>query len=337
MKTSSLSTLLVFLVTAATSLRACTVPVFRYALDRWPADFYRIEAPAVFEEKWAVHKQLVDVANVTLNFSNVIDTVKVFFPAFDGKERMLPVDVGLEDFAALVNSPVRQEMTRRLVSGESGVFLIVGDPSSEEFGEVKRRLETLLIKLAKALELPEIDPNDPSNYMSAGPPLKIAFSALSVDRNNPAERFLVPQLEFGLAEGVNPPTFVVPVYGRGRALGVIPPDDSFEGVIERVALFLTGPCSCQVKALNPGWDLIISIDWDDAVNNPPERTSILVEDKKSLTNEAPPALHSERSTYDLNNEKPTGQAENLPLIITAVFASALVGFGWIFLRPKTKN
>ncbi|MFT5104551.1 MAG: hypothetical protein ACI9UA_000166, partial [Pseudoalteromonas tetraodonis] len=26
--------------------------------------------------------------------------------------------------------------------------------------------------------------------------------------------------------------------------------------------FLTGACSCQVKAQNPGWDLLLSADWE---------------------------------------------------------------------------
>ena len=35
--------------------------------------------------------------------------------------------------------------------------------------------------------------------------------------------------------------------------------------IEEVTHFLLGSCSCEVKAQNPGWDLLLSVDWDDAL------------------------------------------------------------------------
>jgi len=31
--------------------------------------------------------------------------------------------------------------------------------------------------------------------------------------------------------------------------------------IERVSEFLTGACSCEVKSLNPGFDILIPVDW----------------------------------------------------------------------------
>jgi len=34
-----------------------------------------------------------------------------------------------------------------------------------------------------------------------------------------------------------------------------------EEYIERVAEFLTGACSCEVKSLNPGFDVLIPVDW----------------------------------------------------------------------------
>ena len=30
--------------------------------------------------------------------------------------------------------------------------------------------------------------------------------------------------------------------------------------------FIAGPCSCQVKNLNPGFDLLLSYNWDEAVD-----------------------------------------------------------------------
>jgi len=38
-----------------------------------------------------------------------------------------------------------------------------------------------------------------------------------------------------------------------------------EGFIEDVTHFLLGSCSCEVKAQNPGWDLLLNVDWDEAL------------------------------------------------------------------------
>jgi hypothetical protein len=56
---------------------------------------------------------------------------------------------------------------------------------------------------------------------------------------------------------------VFPVFGRGRALfplvgaGITPKN------IRDAAEFLAGPCSCEVKEQNPGFDLLLKADWRD--------------------------------------------------------------------------
>ena len=55
---------------------------------------------------------------------------------------------------------------------------------------------------------------------------------------------------------------IVPVFGRGRALEVIPAEDLSERLMEDLTLFLSGACSCQVKEQNPGFDLLFSVDWN---------------------------------------------------------------------------
>ena len=52
-----------------------------------------------------------------------------------------------------------------------------------------------------------------------------------------------------------------PIFGRGR---VVPPATGEEiqpEAIREMAEFLTGPCSCEVKEMNPGYDLLLSADW----------------------------------------------------------------------------
>jgi hypothetical protein len=64
---------------------------------------------------------------------------------------------------------------------------------------------------------------------------------------------------------------IFPVFGRGRALlpligaGITPEN------IEDSGSFLVGACSCEVKELNPGFDLLLAADWNGLLfeNGPP--------------------------------------------------------------------
>ena len=55
---------------------------------------------------------------------------------------------------------------------------------------------------------------------------------------------------------------LAPVFGRGRALEVIPAKQVDAGLIEDLTMFLCGACSCQVKERNPGFDLLLSTNWN---------------------------------------------------------------------------
>jgi hypothetical protein len=94
---------------------------------------------------------------------------------------------------------------------------------------------------------------------------------LEIQPGNPDESFL-RELFFGY-HGDDPGTVVVPVFGRGRALEVIPATQLNESLIEGLTVYLCGACSCQVKERNPGFDLLIATDWERELfgDQPPPR------------------------------------------------------------------
>lgn len=71
-----------------------------------------------------------------------------------------------------------------------------------------------------------------------------------------------------LFEGFQPEAFaaglplIVPVFGRGRALEVIPAKQLSESLVTDLTQFLCAACSCQVKEQNPGFDLLLDVDWE---------------------------------------------------------------------------
>jgi hypothetical protein len=144
--------------------------------------------------------------------------------------------------------------------GDAIVWLLLESGDKPRDDQVAELLEAELGKLEKSLVLPELSAADPP--INPDLPLKIAFSTVRVARSDPAERMLVNLLlnwNTNLTASREPMLF--PIFGRGR---VIPPalgDEIRPEAIREMAEFLTGPCSCEVKALNPGYDLLLAANW----------------------------------------------------------------------------
>ena len=115
--------------------------------------------------------------------------------------------------------------------------------------------------------LQKIRPGDEENVLRSDVPLKIGFSVFRISRLDSAEEpFLqmLLNLEDDLGEYADEP-MAFPVFGRGRILEpLIGLGLTYDNVVEHSA-YLTGACSCEVKDQNPGIDLLMSMNWDAAM------------------------------------------------------------------------
>jgi hypothetical protein len=66
-----------------------------------------------------------------------------------------------------------------------------------------------------------------------------------------------------LTEAKEPMLF--PVFGRGRALEAFVGQEINVETVEAAATFLCGACSCTIKGLNPGIDLLFAADWNSVL------------------------------------------------------------------------
>ena len=246
------------LVLPALPAHGCTIPVFRFALDRWAADPLVLELPAGL----AATKQARDLLR-PLRANGQANLVIREVPEEGAEAKLLlpegqppPVWQGpLNEttLAALLDSPARQELARRILQGESVVWLLVdrGDAGAEER---LQHLEGRLRFLEQVAALPPQDPNDPSSQLGPGPELKLDFSLQRVDAGDPREPVFVYMLagpETALAASGQ--SFAAAVFGRGRVLTALPLEELDDQTLEDVSMFLIGRCSCQVKNQNPGW------------------------------------------------------------------------------------
>ena len=295
--------LLATAVVTARESPGCAVPVFRYALERWESDPYRL---TVFHDAaWsadddaraaALVEQVTAGANLELRRVDVtgelgdVDAARwaargdrsvpmvVVQPPLRASSRTgvdalsVPAAWDAAELARLVDSPARAELARRLAGGEVvWVLLESGDRDRDE--AARAVLDRELAVLEATLELPQPDEADAADLGIDPDDLTIRFTSLAVSRHDPAERWLVEMLlavesDLGDEDLAGEP-MVFPVFGRGRALYALIGRGINAQMIRKAAEFLTGACQCTIKADNPGVDLLVRFPWHEHVTITP--------------------------------------------------------------------
>ena len=170
----------------------------------------------------------------------------------------------------ILDSPARRELARRLLSGHSVVWVMVRAdrnveslPESQDFNsKAETALKTGFSWLSTNLELPE-GIGLPGSELHSEIPLLLKFSTLEIDREDLKESFLIKLFSELQPEATRRgEDLIIPVFGRGRALEVIPASVLTSPLVKDLTVFLSGACSCQVKEQNPGFDLLMSVDWN---------------------------------------------------------------------------
>lgn len=311
-------------------VRSCSVPVFRYAIERWKPDPYKgifIYKDKISEKDRALLEQLkrfssnpdyplnllIREVNVTTfpeekltgllqgSVPETLPILAVWYPGQMGEKAPVWTEELTPSFLeALAQSPKRIEMAELLINGDSVVWVFI--PSGNK--EKDTRAESLLKKeLDNAVATYS---KMPYTILSGGSRKKLSygFPILALSRNDSAERAFVEMLmksESDLYEHTDEP-MVFPVFGRGRSLGCLFGEYITEKNIRNASAFLSGACSCEVKELNPGIDLLVAAPWDLVVMNSfvedtplPELTgvmpanTIIGQSESSFTVDAKPA------------------------------------------------
>ena len=289
-------TILFLALSAATAL-ACKVPVFRYALERWNADKYevliihkgdlgsasqalvaKLQSPKSsssvnLEAQLMAADELRDKRLVELWKSHT-DTSQplmvVLFPktANEVPDRVLAVLSLTETHVdRLLHSPLRKQIAERLSGGQTAVWIFV--PSGDESKDtaalkvLNERMTVnqsrLSVPTAQELEI------EPTVLAKNKIPLRIEFSVLTLDRKDERESFLLDALMKSEPDLDASEPMAFPVFGRGRVLYALAGAGIMPETIDTACQFMSGPCSCQVKNQNPGFDLLIDSDWETTV------------------------------------------------------------------------
>lgn len=306
--TVSVSLFVSVLCLAATPSSACSVPVYRYALERWPSDFYRVvvfhKGPLTKSQKALVTDMGPDGISGEKNANLRVQTVdlagkpdaemlKIWKSQQSYKPQLPWMVVRYPDIAryapawsgplsksavaTLIDSPVRREIAKRILGGETAVWLLLesGDKKADDaaFAALQRELPLA----EKSLKLPEIDAQDLTGADAAAEiaKLRVRFSLIRVSRKDPKEKMLVEMLlgsEGGGKDSLRDAQYVnqtmaFPIFGRGRIRYGLVGKGIVKDVIQDTCAYFTGPCKCQIKEglENRGMDLVTAVDWDRMV------------------------------------------------------------------------
>lgn len=287
-------------------LGACTIPVFRYGLDRWPSDPFVLQAPVAAMAREPMASDFAGKDGVRLNLEGqppaagapAEPEARLLFPPHSAEgQELWSGPLTPENFRLLTDSPARAEIGKRIVEGDSGVWVLVESGNAEADEAMAKQLTARMAELEKTEKLPVIDPNDPSSQLAPGPELKIKFSLLRIPRKAPGEQVFLHMLAGpnGFGELPESKPFASLLFGRGRVLGVWNPEKLSDELIDEASRFLLGACSCEAKHLNPGWDVLMRFNWDAELEKVAQRRIAAGELPASAAAAAP--VMPERVTY----------------------------------------
>jgi len=250
--------LVLILFLCATTAFACSVPVFRYALEHWAADPYRVSVPHGVK--------LEGNFKVTVGAAQRIELRQPLTMRND--EVIWSADSTEANARLLVDSPARQQIAERLANGESAVWVLLESGDKTKDAAAAKFLGERLEYLSSVMELPKLDQQDVKNGLVSipGDGLRLAFSTLRLKRDDAAESAFIAMLlasEPDLRSLHEPIAF--PIFGQGRVLYALVGKGIKVETVDRAAQFLIGSCSCQVKEQNPGVDLVMAVDWKQMV------------------------------------------------------------------------
>jgi hypothetical protein len=279
---------------------ACPIPVFRYALEYWDADPYSI---VIFYEGLfdPAEKELVDYllaasrggeskANIELRNVDTgggmdditrgylsslsppeLPWVVLRYPRVSGINKVIwSGPLNRTNAERIVSSPARESIAAKLVEDATAVWVFLESGDRRKDRAALELLGNHLNRLERTLVLPDMELwwKDSGKGIDDKMPA-VKFEVITISRDDPREEHFINMLinsEDDLNKFESEPV-IFPVYGRGIALWAIVGSGINEWNISEAAEFLTGPCSCQAKLLNPGVDLLIAMDWDNVVRN----------------------------------------------------------------------
>ncbi|MCB1274948.1 hypothetical protein [Prosthecobacter sp.] len=332
-----LATLLTLICTSGAC--ACTIPVFRYALDRWEADKFHLLIPKDVAQDTSVQDLLRPLranGKANLDITTSSDAALKAAELRSSRNSDQLVWSGALDktsLGSLLESPVRQKIVEHILAGDSVVW-VVADNGSPLDTAAADHVEKRLKFLEQVAALPVQDPNDPDSQLGPGPPLKLKFTVMRIRRDDPAEKPLLRMLT-GPGGEIDPDktSFAAAVFGRGRVLGAWPLEILDDASLEDVSMFLVGRCGCRMKNENPGWDILLNVDWEKSLGEASLAVHSTAGSISGVDAAAPQAVSAEPEVVTISGE--SAERKDVAVTDTVSVMGVLAGSALLLLALRS--
>ncbi len=295
MRSRTILSVMALMTLLSAPVRACSIPVFRYALEQWRPDPYEVlvfldgeltdQQKAWLERLNPTFDPTQPFPNTAVTLVNLNDEPKPEFqeiwqreegtslpwvlvrtPYKGNNETIWAGPLSEHHVNKLLDSPARRELASRLIKGDSVVWILLDGQNAEENDAKERLLIQELKRLQKEVKLPEIELEDLKDLTVDPDQLALRFSVLRINPKDEQERLLVEMLR-RVEPDLRDPELVqqpmaFPIFGRARAYYPLVGKGIAKDQIEELTRFLCGACQCTVKQQNPGLDLMTSMNWD---------------------------------------------------------------------------
>lgn len=292
------SALMIFLAPAA--IWACDVPVYEYALQRWPADPYPVlifnrgplEGQAKKTAKYLEKLSENYFANIQFlaadldgdmddgmkkiwdaNSSETLPHMVVLHPRRSyGPETLWTGPPTVANVKKLTNSPAREKIAEKILDeDEVAVWVMLESGDKQADDKAYKLLKKHVNEATKIFneEMTAYAPppqTQPATQADPPAPAKIDFSIMRISRADKSEQIFIKTLlttepDLNTKELRSVP-MIFPVFGRGRSLFAMRGETLNKDSIFQICALLAGPCACPVKYQNPGVDMLFTANWE---------------------------------------------------------------------------
>jgi len=257
---------------------ACSVPVFRYALERWHPDPYVIQLNYNTPHTNKLSEILETLRTFDFDYSFIIEKIKtsgkspqinLLYPKISGlKTNVWKGSMTVNNIKKILDSPARREIARRIIGGDSAVLLLLEGDNEKRNNEVAASLMTNIPIVEGNIKLPheytDIPEEDLQIYDTN---IVFKLSMLRLSKTNSDDKILINMLTRLLPDSIPKDSFPIayPIFGRGRMLTAMFAKDITERNLQGLCEYISGECSCEIKGQNPGIDLLFAVDWDSLI------------------------------------------------------------------------
>jgi hypothetical protein len=275
-------TLFVLLALSLQTVWACNVPVFRYALANWPADAYEL---VLYHQHGRLPADVDSILQNEINKKNPINLdvkkievsseqdktparlpwLELYYPAHSHiREAVWAGPCTRANLLAILHSKARSRVSDMLLKGDAMVWIVLTCGDQRLDAKAISVVQNSLAVAQQTLKIPDTGTDIHGNPIPVTDfqDLAVAFNYVEVDRADSAEYVFVQMLlqsESDLRSFNQPMAF--PIFGRGRLLYALVGDGVNEKNILDACQSAITWCSCEIKALNPGIDLLLAADW----------------------------------------------------------------------------